>query len=204
MSYDPNVDFLGLLRQTVSGVSEARMPGLDFVVAALSRTGLFRLSVGQTAPTVNQPSTAWFKPASPSYTAEGMLFLWDGATGQYEVATAALWIALLSGGSSYAFQSAASATNIITDGTSLLAVQRAAPTATSLILPNLINQFHTGRRLQIVDFSTSITKHVITLTTIDGSTIMQLPSWQLLSTSVQLAGVMLQPSPDLNSWVIAP
>jgi hypothetical protein len=46
--------------------------------------------------------------------------------------------------------------------------------------------------------------YTITLTTPDGSTIMQRASWQLLSSTEQLSGLMLQPSPDLNSWVIAP
>ena len=93
MAYDPGTDFLGLLRQE-SGVELERMPGLDYVVAALSRTGLINLYVGQTAPVSNQTTTAWFKPAVPSWTAEGQLFLWDASVGDYVLATPALWTAL--------------------------------------------------------------------------------------------------------------
>lgn len=204
MSYDPTIDFLGLLRQTTGGVAEARMPGLDYVVAALARAGMFQLSVGQTAPLVNQPMTAWLKPAQPSYTAEGVLYLWNAAVGAYQTATPALWINLLSGSSAYVFQSANVASNIVTAGVSLLAVQRVAPFATSVVLPKLADQWNSGRKLQIVDFSTAVVLHDITLTTSDSSTIMQRPSLRLRSTPDQLSGVTLQPSPDLNSWVTAP
>lgn len=204
MAYAPNTDFLALLRQTSGGVGFAEMPGLDFVVAALARAGLISLSVGQTAPTANQSTTAWFKPALPSWTAEGVLFLWNAGTGAYALATPALWLALLSGSVGYAFQSATAVANSIKAGTSLLAIQRAAPSATALTLPSIAVQWATGRKLQIVDFSTIVAAHIITLTTPDGATIMQKASWQLLSTPDQLAGVMLQPSPDLNSWIIAP
>lgn len=91
MSYAPTTDFLSLLRQVGAGVRAERMPGLDWVVVALARAGLFQLAVSQVAPTVNQPATAWFKPAVPSSFAEGILFLWNSVTLQYEVATPALW-----------------------------------------------------------------------------------------------------------------
>jgi hypothetical protein len=42
------------------------------------------------------------------------------------------------------------------------------------------------------------------LTTPDGATIMQRNSLRLQSTADNLASVMLTPSPDLNSWIIAP
>lgn len=205
MAYNPVTDFLALLRQTSSGVKFERTPGLDFTVAALARAGLINLYVGQTAPGVSQTTTAWFKPASPSWTAEGNLYLWNVITTEYELATPALWAALLAPIiSRYSFQSAPSPSNIIVAGTSLLAVQRAGPTATSLVLPNLAQQWTSANKLQIVDFSTGVTDHTITLTTPDGATIMQKTSWQLHSVTDQLSGVMLQPSPDLNSWVIAP
>lgn len=95
MSYTPATDFLGLLRQTSGGVRTERMPGLDYIVVALARAGLITLAVAQTAPIVNQASTAWFKPGVPSWTAEGVLFLWNAVTAQYELATPALWSALL-------------------------------------------------------------------------------------------------------------
>lgn len=203
MSYDPLTDFLALLRQSGNSVSMERMPGLDYIVSAMARAGLFTLSTGQTAPTANQPTTVWLRPSLPSWVAEGTVFLWNAATGAYETATPALWITLLSP-NGYAFQSAVNANNAISAGTTVLAVQRAAPTVTSLTLPPLITQWLTGRRLQIVDFSTGVVNHTITLITPDGATIMRLASWQLLSTPDQIAGIMLQPSPDLNAWVIAP
>jgi hypothetical protein len=204
MSYNPTTDFLTLSRLAASSVAFAEMPGLDFTVAALARAGLISLSVGQTAPTANQPATAWFKPALPSWTAEGMLFLWNAAIGAYAPATPVLWVAMLSGSTGYSFQSVAAGVAAVNVGTTLLAVQRTAPVATALVLPSLVAQWATSRKLQLVDFSTSVVSHVITLTTPDSATIMQKASWQLLSTADQLAGVMLQPSPDLNSWIIAP
>ena len=62
MSYNPATDFIALLRLTAGGVRSEQMPGLDYVVAALARIGLFSLSVGQTAPTVNQATTVWLQP----------------------------------------------------------------------------------------------------------------------------------------------
>lgn len=204
MSYNPLTDFLGLLRQSGNSVSMERMPGLDYVLSALSRANLFQLSIGQTAPTSNQQSTAWLRPSLPSWVAEGTLFLWDAATSAYELATPALWSKLLSP-EGYSFQPAVSPSNVIGVGTTLAAVQRAAPTATALVLPPLAAQWLSGRKLQLVDFSTGIVgAHTITITTTDGATIMQLASWRMISTPDQLAGLMLQPSPELNSWIIAP
>lgn len=203
MSYSPATDFLALLRQTSGGVRTERMPGLDYVVAALARAGLFQLSVGQTAPTANQQSTVWLQPSVPSWVAEGTVFLWNAAAAQYQVATPVLWNLLLTPGG-YSFQSVAIANSVVNVGTTILAVQRAAPAATALVLPNLAAQWLSGRPLKIVDWSTNVANHAITLTTPDGSTIMQQASWQLLSTAVQLSGVSLFPSPDLNGWVIAP
>lgn len=203
MAYSPVTDFMALLRMTGSGAVLTRMPGLDFVLAALARAGMFQLSTGQTAPTANQSTTAWLKPAQPSWTAEGVLFLWNAISGEYEVATPQLWTAFLSPGG-YAFQSAALASNVINSGVTLLAIERTAPAATVLVLPSLAAQWLTGRKLQIVDFSTGVASHVVTLIATDGATIMQETSWQLLSTADQLAGITLQPSPDLNAWIIAP
>lgn len=203
MSYNPTTDFLALLRQAAGGVAFAEVPGLDFTVAALARAGLINLSVGQTPPLVNQSTTAWFKPALPSWTAEGVLFLWNAATASYAPATPALWVTMLSP-TGYAFQSLTGSNGIVQAGTSLLAVQRTAPSATTIALPSLGAQQASGRKLQVVDFSTGVVNHVITLITPDGATIMRAATWQLLSTADQLAGVMLQPSPDLNAWIIAP
>jgi len=195
---------MALLRNGTAGEQIASMPGLDFAVAALARAGLITLSIGQAAPIVNQSSTAWFKPAVPTWTAEGVLYLWNAAVGAYQLATPSLWAALFAGGANYSFQSASAASTAILVGTTLLAVQRVAPAATILTLPNLAAQWATGRRLQIVDFSTGVVAHTITVASPDGSTIMQRASWQLRSTADSLAGFALQPSPDLNAWVIAP
>lgn len=205
MSYSSITDFLALLRQTSGGVRTLEMPGLDYMLSALSRAGFITLSVGQAAPTSNQPTTVWLKPASPSWSAEGSVFLWNASAvpAQYQLATPALWIAYFSS-NGYLFQSAAQAANVINSGTTLLAVQRAAPAATALTLPNLTSQWLSGRPLKIVDFSTAVVAHTITLTPPDTATIMSKASWQLLSTADQLAGVVLHPSPDLNAWVITP
>lgn len=201
MAYSSTTDFLALLRQTSSGVRTDRMPGLDYVVATMARAGLFSLSVGQTAPTTNQTTTVWLQPSVPSWVAEGTVFLWNAAIGQYQIATFALWVAFLAGPGAYSFQSAPAAANIISPGTSLLAIQRAAPAATTITLPAIAAQG--SKPIQIVDWSTAVAAHAITITPATG-TIMRQPSWSLLSTADQLSGVTLYPSPDLNGWVIAP
>jgi hypothetical protein len=94
MSYGSTTDFLALLRQTLHGERVVQMPGLDYLVAALARAGVFALSIGQSAPVVNQVTTAWFRPAVPSWASEGVLFLWNSITVEYEPATPALWSAL--------------------------------------------------------------------------------------------------------------
>lgn len=202
MSYNPVTDFLGMLRQTALGPVElARMPGMDCVLSAMARAGIITLSVGQTAPTVNQATTVWLQPALPSWTAEGKVFIWNPTTAAYELATPALWDLLLTG-SPYVFQSAPVASNVIGDTTSLLAIQRAAPAATTLILPTIASRL--GKALQIVDWSSAVADHLVTLTPAGGASIMRLTSWQLLSTADQLTGITLYPSADLNGWVIAP
>lgn len=203
MSYDPVTDFLALLRQAGSEVDVARMPGLDFTVSALARGGMISLHAGQTAPIANQSTTAWFQPANPSWTAEGVLRLWNAFTEAYEVATPALWTALLTISiSGYVFQSAPNASNAVAALTSLVAVERAGPSATALRLPAVLSRG--GKALQIVDWSTVAVDHLITLTPASGNTIMRHASWTLLSTVDQLAGVTLYPATDLNGWVIAP
>lgn len=95
MAYSPTTDFLALLRQTSGGVRFERMPGLDYVVAAMARAGLVNLAVSATEPATNKATTAWFRPAVPSWSSEGVLFIWNGGAGEYEPATPALWSALI-------------------------------------------------------------------------------------------------------------
>lgn len=207
MGYTPATDFLALLRNTGGGVRTEQMPGLDWVVAALARAGFITLAVSATAPVTSQATTAWFQPASPSWSAEGILYLWNAQAvpAAYQPATPALWAAyfvpVISG---YSFQGISSGAAAINAGVTLAAVVRNAPVTTTLVLPTLAAQFATGKNLRIIDFSTGVVNHAITLTPSDTSTIMQLPSWQLNSTAAQLAGIMLQASPDLNAWIIAP
>lgn len=203
MSYNPIADFIGLLRTTSGGVRSVRMPGLDYIVAALARMGLFTLSVGTTAPITNQATTVWFQPALQPWAAEGVVFLWNIGTLQYEPATPALWDVLFSVGGGAVFQSVTGANATINAATTLLAIQRAAPANTALALPAVASRAQ--RVLRIVDWSTGVAAHTITITP-DGAseTIMRLPGFSLVSTPDQLAGVALYPSTDLNGWVIAP
>jgi microcystin-dependent protein len=97
MAYNPVNDFIALLRTTSGGVRSARMPGLDFIIEGFIRAGLILVSVSQTAPTVNQSQTVWFRPAVPSWSGEGTVNLFNPATGTYQPATPALWALLLSG-----------------------------------------------------------------------------------------------------------
>lgn len=203
MSYNPATDFIGLLRLAGSGIRSERMPGLDYIVDALARAGMFALSVGQSPPTANQASTFWFQPAIPSWTAEGTLYIWNPVAGAYQVATPALWQAFLSPSGSV-FQSLPNANNTINAGVSLAAVQRAAPANTAILLPTIAAQYLTQKDIVLIDYSTAVANHSIVLSTSDGSTIMQKATWGLQSTADYLARVRLRPSPDLNSWVLIP
>lgn len=200
MAYSSTVDFLALLRQTSGGMRTERMPGLDYLVAALARAGLFTLYVGQTAPLANQPTTVWFLPATPSWTSEGLVFLWNAATTEYELATPALWNALLS--PSYSFQSVGAAAGVVAPTTTLLAVQRTAPANTALQLPSVLSRVR--KPLHVVDWSDTVVNHVLTLTPNGTEKIMKQAAWQVLSAPDQLAGITLFPSTELNGWVIAP
>jgi hypothetical protein len=93
MVYTPGTDFVGLWRAVTGGAQKGEMPGLDFTVAALKRSGLLNVSISGTQPTSNQAKTAWFRPASPTFSAEGILYLWNGSA--YVTATPALFLAYL-------------------------------------------------------------------------------------------------------------
>jgi hypothetical protein len=89
MTYTPSTDFVGLMRAVTGGVQKGEIPGLDFMISALSRSGLINVTISLTEPVANQSTTMWFVPATPSYSAEGALFLWNGAA--YVAATPALF-----------------------------------------------------------------------------------------------------------------
>lgn len=95
MVYNPATDFVGLWRSILGTVSKTEMPGLDFVLAAMSRAGLITLSVSATPPLANQSTTAWLQAAVPSYSAEGVLRLWNPVTAAYVAATPALLLRML-------------------------------------------------------------------------------------------------------------
>lgn len=95
MAYNPVTDFLGVWRNIAGQVSKVEMPGLDYVVAALARMGVITLSVSATAPVVSQDTTAWLQAAVPSFSAEGVLHLWDPAASAYATATPALFFKML-------------------------------------------------------------------------------------------------------------
>lgn len=97
MAYNSVTDFLALLRTTSGGQRMARVPGLDYIIAAMARAGMFVLSTAATAPTTNQAGTVWLQPfPQGSYLAESSVFLWNAIESAFEPATPQLWAALFS------------------------------------------------------------------------------------------------------------
>lgn len=94
------------------------------------------------------------------------------------------------------------ATATITAMENAVVVQRAAPTATGITLPPVTSQ--DGIPITIVDWSTGVAEHVITITPDGSETIMGRATWGIVSTADQLAGVKLYPSTNLAGWYIAP
>jgi len=84
--------------------------------------------------------------------------------------------------------------------TPAVVVQKASPTATALSLPSVVLQ--NGIPLTIVDWSTGVTAHTITLTPAGAETIMQAPNFTVYSNSAQLGSVTLYPSTTLNGWYV--
>lgn len=88
--------------------------------------------------------------------------------------------------------------------TGLVIIQRVAPTATALQLPSV---HAVGGVLGILDWSTAVSSHVITLTPFPGQTIMRHSTFQIVSTGdggvdVALASLVLVPVPAINGWMI--
>ena len=199
MTYNPVTDFMALIRLTAGVASVAKMPGLDYVVAAMARANMFSLHVSQTQPIVNQESTVWLKPSVPTWVAEGVVYLWNGAA--YVPATAELWGVLFGLVGREVFQSTAISSAIVGVNTTLFAVQRTNPVSTIISLPSVASK---RGPLKLVDWSINVVEHQITLEPNGADTIMQAADWNLFSTPDQMAGLTLYPSTDLDGWVIAP
>lgn len=88
--------------------------------------------------------------------------------------------------------------------TRAVAVNRIAPSATGLTLPKVAEQ--NGMPLSIIDWSTSVTDHTITLTPDAANTggIMRAATWPIYSNAASLGSLTLYPSTVLNGWYIAP
>lgn len=96
MAFLSSSDFVALIRKVgVSQPALERMPPIDFVTKIMAEMGLISVYVGASAPTLNQTTTLWLRPATPSYFGNGTLFAWDGATSQYLPITPALFIEYL-------------------------------------------------------------------------------------------------------------
>lgn len=87
--------------------------------------------------------------------------------------------------------------------TTLLVVQRSAPSSTALSLPSIFD-VDDGWELRIIDLSTSVTSHAITLTPDGTETIMLATTWTIYSNSAQLGSLTLRANQTLNCWYIAP
>jgi len=94
------------------------------------------------------------------------------------------------------------ATGTVLARTSAVAVQRASPVSTSIILPSVVDQ--NGMALRIFDWSTAVTEHTITMTPNGTEKIMLQSTWPIVSNTVSLASVTLIPSVTLSGWYIAP
>lgn len=100
-------------------------------------------------------------------------------------------------------QSVTASSDTINTATTLLAIQRVAPSTTALALPS-VNHVLDGQKISIIDLSTSVTDHVFTLTPHGTETIMLASSWPVSSNSVQLGSISLRANRTLNGWYIAP
>lgn len=88
----------------------------------------------------------------------------------------------------------------VLDSDTLIIIERNAPAATSILLDATANR--AGISLLIVDWSTNVTEHIITVTPNGAETIMRQASWQMVSNDVQLTAGVFYPVIDLNGWII--
>lgn len=100
-------------------------------------------------------------------------------------------------------QTVTSASDTISASTSLLAIQRNAPSTTALALPSVLDVID-GHRISILDWSTAVTDHVITLTPAGSETVMKAATWPMYSNAAQLSSLTLRANRTLNGWYIAP
>lgn len=87
----------------------------------------------------------------------------------------------------------------VASGTSALVLNGASPTATAIALPSVGSQ---PVELTIVDLSTSVTEHVITLTPNGSEKIMGASTFTITSTAFDKARITLAPSTTINGWYI--
>lgn len=105
-------------------------------------------------------------------------------------------------------QEVTASTDTISATVSTVVVNRSAPSTTGLTLPNA--GARGGRQLRVVDFSTAVTDHTITLTPASAAQkVMRQSTWSLFSNASSLAAVTLRPIVDPDDatnfvWVIAP
>ncbi len=85
-----------------------------------------------------------------------------------------------------------------------IAIVRVTPTTTGLTLPPVASR--NGQPLPIFDWSTISGDHTITITPDAGDAggIMKSSTWVMVSTSAQLASILLYPSTTLDGWFFAP
>lgn len=95
-----------------------------------------------------------------------------------------------------------SSSGSVSAGDSVIAVVRAAPTATSISFPD-INDPNIAP-IRVFDWSSSVVDHAITIDPFSTQTVMRAPTWSIYSNAAQLGSATFYPSTTLNGWYIAP
>lgn len=83
-----------------------------------------------------------------------------------------------------------------------IAIQKVAPAATGGTLPTVASR--NGLPVSVVDWSSAVVGHTITLTPNGAETIMGQATWTLFSNAANLASLTLWPSVTLNGWYMKP
>lgn len=92
------------------------------------------------------------------------------------------------------------ASHVIEATTYAIAVERAAPTATTLYLPAVLLQENLP--LRIADWSSGVEEHTITVVPSAGETVSRASSWSMVSNPAYLASAVFYPSVELNGWYV--